>query len=386
MWHAADFYDKIEHHAKGYKLSGVENATFDWESFVLQRDAYIHRLNAIYRENFAREGVEFHHGQAKIVAKDTVEVTLPNNKGTYKLKADHITLATGGHPIIPSDEEIPGASLGIDSDGFFALAKQPKRVAVVGAGYIAVELAGVLNALGTETHLLIRYENVLRTFDPSLQEVLTPWMEKTGVRVHKKTNVVKVEGEKGKTLAVHLDSGEKLEVDEVLWAIGRKANTRGLGLEDVGVKLDEKGDIVVDEYQNTSVDGIHAIGDVQGKWLLTPVAIAAGRRLSNRLFGPQDKFKDDKLVYHDIPTVVFSHPPLGTVGLTEPQARKKFGDENIKICEFHSFSSFFTRTFCISLLYIQTRPISVRCISRRSRKNTRSLQCISSSVLDRRRR
>ncbi len=343
MWHAADLYDKIGHHARGYKFSGVENAKFDWSTFKPQRDEYIHRLNEIYRKNFAREGVEFHHGQAKLVAKDTIEVTLPDNKGTYNLKADHITLATGGHPIIPSDEEIPGASLGIDSDGFFELAKQPKRVAVIGAGYIAVELAGVLNALGTETHLLIRHETVLRTFDPSLQKVLTPWMEKTGVRIHKKTNVVRVEGEKGKTLTVHLDSGEKLEVDEVLWAIGRKANTHHLGLEDVGVKLDDKGDIVVDKYQSTSVEGIYAIGDVQGKWLLTPVAIAAGRRLSNRLFGPQEKFKNDTLVYDDIPTVVFSHPPIGTVGLTEPQARKKFGDENITICEsfLFLFSPFF---------------------------------------------
>ena len=334
MWHAADLKDKITHHASGYKFSGVENASFDWASFKPQRDAYIRRLNGIYERNFEREGVEYHHGRARFIAKDEVEVTLPDNKGKYTLKGDHITIAVGGRPIMPSDDQIPGASLGIDSDGFFDLDKQPKKVAVVGAGYIAVELAGIFNALGTETHLIVRHDKVLRTFDPTVQEVLTPWIEKTGVKLHKNSNVVKVEGEKGKTLTVHTDGGEKIEVDVLLWAIGRKANTEEFGLEDIGVKLDDKGDVIVDDYQNSNVRNVYAIGDVQGKWLLTPVAIAAGRRLANRLFGPQDKFKDDSLSYENIPTVVFSHPPIGTVGLTEPAARKKYGDENIKICGF----------------------------------------------------
>jgi len=190
---------------------------------------------------------------------------------------------------------------------------------------IAVELAGVLHTLGSETHLIIRHDKVLRTFDPAIQDTITPWMEKTGIHLHKKTNVVKVEGEKGKTLTVHTDKGDKIEVDVLLWAIGRHANTEGMGLEELGVKLDKKGDVVVDEYQNTNVKGITSIGDVQGKALLTPVAIAAGRRLSNRLFGPE-KFKNDKLDYTNIPTVVFSHPTIGTVGLTEPEARAKYGD------------------------------------------------------------
>ena len=178
-------------------------------------------------------------------------------------------------------------------------------MAVIGAGYIAVELAGIFHTLGTETHLLIRGDTVLRTFDPMLQETLTPWMEKTGVHLHKQTHVTRVEGECGGPLTVHTDRGEKVEVDVVLWAIGRHANTEGLGLEAIGVELDHKRDVVVDEYQNSNVPGISAIGDVQGKYLLTPVAIAAGRRLSNRLFGPE-KFKNDKLSYEDIPTVVFS--------------------------------------------------------------------------------
>jgi glutathione reductase (NADPH) len=306
MWHAADLQDKILHQAPGYKFKGVENVKFDWAAFKPQRDAYIRRLNNIYATNFDKEHVENHQGFGRVTSPTSVEVTLPDGKGKYTLNADNICIAVGGRPVIPSDEEIPGASKGIDSDGFFDLPEQPKRVAVIGAGYIAVELAGIFNALGTKTHLVIRGETVLRTFDPTLQQTLTPWMEKSGVKLHKKSHVTKVEGERGQTLTVHTDNGEKIDVDVVLWAIGRKANTHGLGLEEIGVKLDEKGDVIVDEYQNSAVKGITAIGDVQGKWLLTPVAIAAGRRLSNRLFGPE-KFKGEKLSYVDIPTVVFSY-------------------------------------------------------------------------------
>lgn len=349
MWHAADLQDKISHHARGYKFHDVSDVKFDWASFKPQRDAYIRRLNGIYANNFDREGVEYHQGFGKLVSPTEVEVTLPEGKGKYILKADKICVAVGGRPIIPSDSEIPGASLGIDSDGFFDLEEQPKRVAVIGAGYIAVELAGIFNALGTETHLLIRGDTVLRTFDPTIQETLTPWMEKTGVNLHRQTQVTRVEGARGQVLTVHTNKGEKIEVDVLLWAIGRKANTDGLGLEELGVALDKKGDITVDEYQNSNVPGILSIGDVTGKWLLTPVAIAAGRRLANRLFGPE-QFKNDKLSYEDIPTVVFSyvstcdvnrfttqffflsHPPIGTVGLTEPQARRKYGDDAVKIC------------------------------------------------------
>jgi len=327
MWHAADLYEKITNHSSGYHIKGVATdpqPKFDWASFKPQRDAYIRKLNGIYASNFEKEGVEQHHGHAKLLSPTAVEVTRPDGT-TYILKTDNICVATGGYPTHPSEDQIPGASLGIDSDGFFALEEQPKRVAVVGAGYIAVELAGVFNALGTETHLIIRGETVLRTFDPTIQEVLTPWMEHCGVKIHKSTKVTKVTGQKGSPLTVFTDKGDSVEVDCLLWAIGRTPHTERLGLEDVGVKLDSKKNIVVDEYQNTNIPGVTAIGDVQGKALLTPVAIAAGRRLSNRLFGPE-KYKNDKLSYENIPTVVFSHPTIGTVGLTEPEARKKYGD------------------------------------------------------------
>jgi glutathione reductase (NADPH) len=303
MWHSADLAEKLRH-ARNYHFTDVPTPKFSWSTFKPQRDAYIHKLNGIYDANFSKEGVDWFDGHAKFTSPTSIEVTRPD-QSKFTLRADQITIATGGRPTIPSEETIPGASLGIDSDGFFELEDQPKRVAVVGAGYIAVELAGVLHTLGSETHLIIRHDKVLRTFDPAIQDTITPWMEKTGIHLHKKTNVVKVEGEKGKTLTVHTDKGDKIEVDVLLWAIGRHANTEGLGLEELGVKLDRKGDVVADEYQNTNVRGITSIGDVQGKALLTPVAIAAGRRLSNRLFGPE-KYKNDKLDYTNIPTVVFS--------------------------------------------------------------------------------
>ncbi|KAG6334796.1 hypothetical protein ID866_4295 [Astraeus odoratus] len=340
MWHAADLADKLRHAGSGYHFLDVNQPKFDWATFKPQRDAYIRKLNKIYENNLDKEGVEYHPGAARLVSADSVEVTRPDG-AKYIMTADHITVATGGRPTIPADEMIPGASLGTDSDGFFALEDQPKRVVIVGAGYIAVELAGVLNSLGSDTHLIIRHDKILRSFDPTLQDTLTPWMEHTGIKLHKRSNVVRVEGGKGNALTVYTDKGEVIEVDCLIWAIGRHANTENLGLEDVGVEVDGKGDIVVDDYQNTTVKGIYAIGDVQGKALLTPVAIAAGRRLSNRLFGP-DKFKSDKLSYENIPTVVFSHPPIGTVGLTEPEAVQAYGND-VKIYKSSFRSLYFSQ-------------------------------------------
>lgn len=302
MWHAADLADKLRHTA-GYKFQDLGQPKFDWATFKLQRDAYIQRLRGVYETNWSREGIDLLNGSATILSPTEIRVSQPGEE-PYTVKTDKICVAVGGHPIIPSDQDIPGASLGITSDGFFDLENQPKRVVVIGAGYIAVELAGIFNTLGTETHLLIRGDTVLRTFDPTIQDVLTPWMEHTGVKLHRQTNVTKVEGEPG-NLTVYTDKGDKIDTDVVLWAIGRQANTKTLGLESIGVKTTPKGDIVVDEYQNSTVPGISSIGDVTGKWLLTPVAIAAGRRLANRLYGPPE-FKDDKLSYENIATVVFS--------------------------------------------------------------------------------
>lgn len=304
MWHAADVAEKIRA-AHAYGFPNQPSPSFDWNSFKPRRDAYIQRLNAIYENNLVKEHVDYHRGKAVFKDQRTVEITTSDNT-TYTLQSDQICIAVGGRPTVPSDNEIPGAPLGITSDGFFELDRQPKRVAVVGAGYIAVELAGIFHTLGSETHLLIRHGKVLRTFDPVLQDTLTDWMARTGVQIHTGTQVTRVDGHKGGPLTIVTDKGETIQVDTLLWAIGREPNTNNLGLEAAGVKTDSRGNIVVDEYQRTNVVGITAIGDVCGKALLTPVAIAAGRRLSNRLFGPKE-YAEDKLNYANIPTVVFSY-------------------------------------------------------------------------------
>lgn len=341
MWHAADMMEALKG-APEYGFGDAEGKAvtdvppFNWKYFAEKRDAYVRRLNGIYDRNLANDKVEYISGHAKLVSKNQVEVSLLQEDGTFSkeghvITGDHICIATGGRPTTPSEKDVPGASLGIDSDGFFALREQPKRVAVVGAGYIAVELAGVFNTLGTETNILIRHDTFLRSFDPIIAETLQEYMGKTGLQVHRKTNIKRVKGEKGGPLTLELDTGDMLEVDCLLWAIGRHPNTDNLGLDAAGVKLDKHGFIEVDEYQRTNVEGITALGDVAGKALLTPVAIAAGRRLSNRMYGPPDVRGTDHLDYNNIPTVVFSHPTSGTVGLTEPEAREKYGDDQIKI-------------------------------------------------------
>ena len=341
MWHAADLADKIHQASTGYHFSGLSDPTFNWRTFKPQRDAYIRRLNKIYENNLDKEKVDYYAGRGTLISPTSVEVT-PLNGEKYTLHADKILLATGGTPTIPSDNDIPGASLGTDSDGFFALEEQPKRVAVVGAGYIGVELAGVLHALGSETHLIIRYDKVLRTFDPLIQDTITPWMEHTGVKLHKNSSIVKVEGHPGQTLTVHKADGSTIEVDCLIWAIGRHSEIKYLGLDKAGVETDAKGNVKVDEWQKTNVDNIFSVGDLTGMWELTPVAIAAGRRLSNRLFGGE-KFKNDRLIYEDIPSVVFSHPTIGAVGLTEPAARKKYGDDKVKIYKSSFRSLYFSQ-------------------------------------------
>ncbi|CAE6426710.1 unnamed protein product [Rhizoctonia solani] len=330
MWHAADTSERLRAAADyGFAAATTANATtkpaFDWANFKLKRDAYIKKLNGIYDSNWNKEGIEHIHGYARLTGPNSVEVTSADGS-KKEIEADQICVAVGSYPIVPPEEKIPGASLGITSDGFFELDHLPKRVAVVGAGYIAVELAGILNTLGSETHLLIRHDKFLRTFDPILGDTLMDWMGQTGLNVHKKTQITKVDGQPGGPLTITTDTGKSFEVDTLIWAIGRRSSTKDLGLDKAGVKTNRKGDIIVDDYQQTNVPSITAIGDVQGKALLTPVAIAAGRRLSNRLFGPP-QFKEDKLSYENIPTVVFSHPTIGTVGLTEPEAREKYGDQ-----------------------------------------------------------
>jgi glutathione reductase (NADPH) len=320
------------HDAKAYGFSVQQTAAFDWSTFKKKRDAYIKNLNGIYERNLNNDKVEYIHGRARLSGKNEAIVKLDDGSETM-IRAKKILLATGGHPTRP--QGIPGAEYGIDSDGFFELEKQPKKVALVGAGYIAVEFAGMFNALGTETHHFIRQDNFLRTFDPMISETLTKEYERVGVKIHRRSNISKVEKDEntGELTIHYTDSngnGVLEGVDPLIWAIGRSPEVKDLGLESVGIKQDEKGQIIVDEYQNTNVENYYSLGDVVGKVELTPVAIAAGRRLGDRLFGGEE-FRASKLDYTNIPSVVFAHPEAGSVGLTEPEAIEKFGEENVKI-------------------------------------------------------
>ncbi|KAK8086386.1 glutathione-disulfide reductase [Apiospora phragmitis] len=323
---------EMMHDAKAYGFNVEETKPFDFTSFKRKRDAYIKRLNGIYERNLNNDKVEYVRGWAKLRSKNEVEVTMED--GTKEtVRAKKILVAVGGNPTAyPSD--IPGADLGTNSDGFFDIETLPKKVAIVGAGYIAVEFAGMFNALGTETHLFIRHQTFLRTFDPMIQEGVTNEYERLGVHLHKDSKQTKVEKDSNGKLSFHYSdsNGEgKLDgVDHLIWAIGRTPATKDLGLENAGVKADEKGHIVADDYQNTNVENIYALGDVCGKAELTPVAIAAGRRLAERLFGPE-QFRTAHLDYSNVPSVVFSHPEVGSIGLTEPQAEEKYGKENLKI-------------------------------------------------------
>ncbi|KAI3317525.1 putative glutathione protein [Xylariaceae sp. AK1471] len=321
------------HESKAYGFHVQETAPFDWATFKEKRDAYVKRLNGIYERNLKNDKVEYVHGRAKLLSKNDVEIT--EDDGTKStVRANRILVAVGGRPASPPD--IPGAEFGTNSDGFFDIATLPKKVALVGAGYIAVEFAGMFNALGVETHLFIRHKTFLRAFDPMIQEGVTAEYERLGVHLHKQSVQTRVDKDPatGKLTVHYKDSngeGQISDVDHLIWAIGRVPETDKLGLENAGVKVDEKGHIVTDAFQNTSVDNIFALGDVCGKAELTPVAIAAGRRLAERLYGPPEVFANAHVDYSNIPSVVFAHPEVGSIGLTEPEAVEKYGRENLKV-------------------------------------------------------
>lgn len=289
---------------------------FDWKKLKAGRDAYVRRLNEIYARNLELDGVEHIRHRGRFVDAHTVEA------GGVRYEADHILIATGGRPRLPN---VPGERYGITSDGFFELETQPKCVAVVGAGYIAVELSCVFRALGSDVTLILRNEEFLRDFDALLRETSMEEMTKAGISIVAGVEVERVERDADGLCTLYTKGGRGVSgFDCVLWAIGRDPNTEDLNLAAAGVKTSPEGFVVVDEFENTSAPGVYAVGDVTGKRALTPVAIAAGRRLMDRIFGGQP---DAKLDYSDIPSVVFAHPPIGTVGLSEGHARALYGDE-----------------------------------------------------------
>jgi glutathione reductase (NADPH) len=317
MWFGASLAHAIED-AKSYGFK-VSKDGFDWSQLVKKRDDYIAGINNWYHTYLSDSSIAEIAGFAKFIDAHTLDVD------GKQYTAKHIVVSPGTKPSIP---DIPGADLGITSDGFFELKQQPKRVAIVGSGYIAVELAGLLKSLGTDVCMFLRKQHLLRSFDAMLREALLEEMLDAGVDIQPGTQLTEITQAEDGTLSLVDDKGRTTTgFDQLIWAIGREPNTAGMNMDAAGIEVDEQGYIKTSLYQETSVENIFALGDVTGRAPLTPVAIAAGRRLADRLYNHQT---DRHVDYQLIPTVVFSHPPIGTVGLTEAEAREQHG-EAVKI-------------------------------------------------------
>ncbi len=347
MFYGAQIAEAINHYAPDYGFDVTLNK-FDFAKLVESRQAYISRIHTSYNNVLAKNNVDVINGFAKFVNANTVEVN------GEQITADHILIATGGRPSRP---DIKGAEHGIDSDGVFALNALPKRVAVVGAGYIAVELAGVLNSLGAETHLFVRQNTPIRSFDPLIIDTLVEVLTQDGITLHSKAIPQEVIKNADGSLTLKLEDGRETVVDTLVWAIGREPATDKINLAATGVATNERGFIKVDKYQNTNVKGIYAVGDIiEGGIELTPVAVAAGRRLSERLFNNKPT---EHLDYNLVPTVVFSHPPIGTIGLTEPKAVEQYGAENVKV-----YKSSFTPMYSAVTQHRQPCRMKLVCVGK----------------------
>ena len=318
MWYGAQVSETLKNYAADYGYT-IGETSFDFKTLRKNREAYIERSRQAFSNNFNRNGVDYIEGYARFVDKNTVEVN-----GEH-IRAKHIVIATGSYAFIPN---VPGSELGGTSDDVFAWEELPESVSIIGAGYIAVELAGVLHGLGVKTDLFVRKGGPLRGFDQGIVEVLVEEMKKNGQPLHTHKVPQKLEKLDNGDIQIHFEDGTTHTSQKVIWAVGRKANVQQLKLEAAGVELTERGFIQVDEYQNTTTPGIYALGDVSGEKELTPVAIKAGRTLAERLFNGKT---DSKMDYELIPTVVFSHPAIGSIGLTQEQAEAKYGVENIKV-------------------------------------------------------
>ncbi|MES9944247.1 MAG: glutathione-disulfide reductase [Candidatus Thiodiazotropha sp.] len=331
MWYGAGIAHTL-HDASDYGFD-IDVKGFSWATLKARRDEYVAGINSWYHTYLKDSDIDEITGYARFIDANRVDVE------GVELSADHIVIAPGSYPEVPS---VPGAEHGITSDGFFALEALPQRVAVVGSGYIAVEIAGLLNALGADVTMLLRREQLLRPFDAMLRECLMEEMINAGINIITSSQIGEVRKEADGTLdLICADTGQSIGLfDQLLWAIGRSPASAGMALANAGITTDEEGYIPTDAFQNTNIPHIYAVGDVTGRAQLTPVAIAAARRLADRLFAGMS---ERKLDYEVIPTVVFSHPPIATVGLTESEARELHGDA-VKIYQsrftpmYHAFT------------------------------------------------
>lgn len=344
MWYAAHIAESIQKYAEDYGFN-TQIESFNWQTLVKNRQAYIDRIHQSYQNSLSKNNVDLIQGAAQFVNQNTIEV----NGEIFT--ADHILIATGTQPSLP---KIEGVEYGIDSNGFFELSALPKTTAVIGSGYIAVELAGVLNALGSQVGLFIRKDFPVRRFDQFLSETLVEVMQTDGVKIHTQAIPQKVTKNIDGSVNLHLENGEVHKVDCLIWATGREPHTANLNLDKANVQLNDRGYIEVDKFQNTTQKGIYAVGDITGKMELTPVAVAAGRRLSERLFNNKP---NEYLDYENIPTVVFSHPPIGTVGITEQEAIEQYGEQSVKV-----YNSSFTAMYSAITQHRQPTKMKLVCV------------------------
>lgn len=316
MWLAADLAGRIGL-ARAMGFDVPLRPALSWKELVVHRQAYIENIHVSYRKRLDETGVVRVPRRGRLVDAHTVECS-----DGVRLSGEHILLATGAHPQRP---DIPGAELGLVSDDFFNLCDAPAQVAIVGGGYIAVELAGLLQALGSRVTLLVRGGRLLDRFDGELAAQLADNLCHQGVRIQFNYRLRELQrDDDGQHVRVLGHDGPLDSVfDTVFFAIGRRGNSTDIGLEQVGVAVGDRGEVIVDEWQDTTVPSIHAVGDIGGKVGLTPVAIAAARHLMDRLFGGKP---DAKMDYENVPSVVFSHPPLGMVGLGEEEARARYAE------------------------------------------------------------
>ncbi|WP_404466321.1 glutathione-disulfide reductase [Vreelandella aquamarina] len=325
--YAAHFHDSFDD-AAGFGWHLDSPATFDWPTLRDNKTSEIKRLNGIYQRMLEGAGVTLFNARARVT--DAHTVTLTTEDGEVSVSAEKILLATGGWPWVP---EFPGSDLALNSNQVFDLEAFPKRFLVLGGGYIAVEFASIFNGLGSETHLIYRGDLLLKGFDQEVREFTRDEMAKKGVNLHFSTNIARIEQQPEGTLRVELTTGETLEVDVVLAATGRKANISGLGIEALGLALDDTGKLPVNERYETQVPSVLALGDLTAGPELTPVALAEAMQLVDIHF---HKKAPRPLDYATIPTAVFCHPNIGTVGLSEEAAREKFSKIRVYRTDFRA--------------------------------------------------
>ena len=311
--------------AAGYGWS-VEGLTHDWSAMIAAKDKELDRLHGIYVWLLNTPGAVIVDGRGTLVDAHTVAVKAPDGTETH-LTAERILIAVGGWPQML---DIPGIEHAIDSEQALDLPARPDRVVVIGSGFIAVEFAGIFRGFGIETHLVFRADKVLRGFDEDVRVTLTEEMEKKGMHIHAGTLPERLEKLSDGSIRVHLNDGTSIDADAVLCATGRTPNTKGLGLEEAGVALNWRGGIVVDEWQQTSVPSIYAVGDVTDKIALTPVAIGEGRAFAETTYNNNPIMAD----HENVASAVFSQPPIGIVGLTEHEARERHGEIDVYAAGF----------------------------------------------------